>query len=114
MGIYHPTLEDFLRKRAGSLPGKPAKGNLAPAADRRTVAEVFAAVRRTVQGMLAEQADCYANLIHPLLARSGVHLLTWQQLDVSERQTADRYFQANVFPVLTPLAVDSGSPFTFI
>jgi polyphosphate kinase len=114
LGIFTSNLDEFFMKRARSLRRQATKGALDPTADGRTVAEVFAAVRAAVRGMLGEQAECYANVVRPLLAENGVHLLTWQQLDAAERQTADRYFQANVFPVLTPLAVDSGSPFPFI
>src|SRR5258706_3125647 len=114
LGIFTSNLDEFFMKRARSLRRQATKGAVDPTADGRTIAEVFAAVRAAVRGMLGEQAECYANVVRPLLAENSVHLLTWQQLDPSERQTADRYFQASVFPVLTPLAVDSGSPFPFI
>src|SRR5260221_12450524 len=59
LGIFTSNLDEFFMKRAGSLRRQAAKGAIDPTADRRTVAEVFAAVRRPVQGMLAGQADCY-------------------------------------------------------
>ena len=46
--------------------------------------------------------------------QQGIHLLGWDELTEAEREQADRYFRANVFPVLTPLAVDPGHPFPFI
>jgi polyphosphate kinase len=114
LGIFTSNLDEFFMKRAGSLRRQAAKGALDASAERRTVAEVFCAVRATVKAMLNEQAECYVKQIHPLLATNGVHLLGWHELDSAEQQVADRYFQANVFPVLTPLAVDPGSPFPFI
>ncbi|MDB5320061.1 MAG: ppk1 [Phycisphaerales bacterium] len=81
LGIFTSNLDEFFMKRARSLRRQATMGALDPTADGRTIAEVFAAVRAAVRGMLGEQAECYANLVHPLLAENSVHLLTWQQLD---------------------------------
>ena len=48
------------------------------------------------------------------LARHGIHLLDWDELTEPQRQVCIVYFRRNVFPVLTPLAVDPGYPFPFI
>src|SRR5262249_45602283 len=50
----------------------------------------------------------------PALAARGVHLLRYDQLTAPERRAIDRWFNANVFPILTPLAVDPGHRFPFI
>ncbi len=64
--------------------------------------------------MLAEQARCYTENIRPQLAENGMFLLAWEDLTDGERTWANSYFRINVFPVLTPLAVDPGHPFPFI
>ena len=43
-----------------------------------------------------------------------MHILSWDQLTEAEKEEANLYFRASVFPVLTPLAVDPGNPFPFI
>jgi polyphosphate kinase len=53
-------------------------------------------------------------VIQPALAAHGIHLLTWEQLTESERAQAAQFFKNQVFPVLTPLAVDPAHPFPFI
>ena len=44
----------------------------------------------------------------------NIHLLTWKNLSHKEKDIAQKYYQKNVFPVLTPLSVDPGHPFPFI
>ena len=53
-------------------------------------------------------------MLRPALADHGVYLLEWDELEEAERDCCTLYFRANVFPVLTPLAVDPGIPFPFI
>ena len=64
--------------------------------------------------MLRLQADCFEQVLKPKLTEHGIHLLKWDQLNDNQRKLATEYFQKNLFPVLTPLAVDPGHPFPFI
>ena len=64
--------------------------------------------------MIAQQAECFSNVLRPKLAEAGIHLLKWEELTAPERAAAETFFKASVFPVLTPLAVDPGHPFPFI
>src|SRR4051794_8460095 len=114
LGIFTSNLDEFFMKRGASLRRQAVKGVVGTTPDGRTPAEVFAAIRQAVRPMLRQQADVYIKHIRPQLAENGIFLLEWTDLTLAERETADRYFQANVFPVLTPLAVDPGSPFPFI
>src|SRR5690606_31311237 len=57
---------------------------------------------------------CFTHAIHPALTQRGIHLLTWDQLTEREIEIARDYYRNNLFPVLTPLAVDPGHPFPFI
>jgi polyphosphate kinase len=91
-----------------------AAGILQRTPDGRTPAEQLVEIRQMVLPMLAEQADVWTRDIRPGLAERGMHMLKWPDLNKAERQVADRYFEQNVFPVLTPLAVDPGHPFPFI
>jgi polyphosphate kinase len=125
LGIFTSNLDEFFMKRAASLRRQTARGvtvaTVAAAAATPTAADnghpsetVFAAVRRTVLALLRQQAECFTMSVRPALAEHGIHLLDWADLAEPERETARQYFQASVFPVLTPLAVDPGSPFPFI
>ena len=139
LGIFSSNLDEFFMKRVSSMrqraaqaadavgissgmPFDPASAAAArasalqqmPVSDGRPPPLSLAQLRAVLIPILARQAEIYTNDIRPALAEAGVHLLTWAELTDTERATAYRYFQASVFPVLTPLAVDPGSPFPFI
>lgn len=113
LGIFTSNLDEFFMKRVGGLKRQLAAGTVSrPEAD--TPRQALAAIRQAVAPMLQQQADCYTRQLKPLLEENGIFLLDWEQLTDIEREEASFHFRANVFPVLTPLAVDPGNPFPFI
>ncbi len=64
--------------------------------------------------MLEQEADCFSNVLLPALADHGIHLVDWVALTEEQRQFANQFFMANVFPVLTPLAMDPAHPFPYL
>ena len=114
LGIFSSNLDEYFMKRVGGLKRQIIRGWTQPSPDGLGPQQTLAAIRAAVLPLLAAQADCFANSIRPALAANGVHLLTWTDLTDAERANAVRHFRASVFPVLTPLAVDPGSPFPFI
>jgi polyphosphate kinase len=71
-------------------------------------------LREAVLPLVALQARSFSDEVRPELARHGIRLLEWSELTPGQRAAAASYFRRNVFPVLTPLAVDPGHPFPFI
>jgi polyphosphate kinase len=76
--------------------------------------ETLAAARRIVVDMGRLQAECWQNQIRPALAREGIEIVGYTDLRPAEKAAADEWFRTDVFPVLTPLAVDQGHRFPFI
>ncbi len=113
LAIFTSNLDEFFMKRVGLL-----KRKTAAAVDASVNGSVpyqhLLRVREAVLPLLTAQAECWTQVIHPELTRQGIHLLAWSDLSDSQRDAARRYFRRNVFPVLTPLAVDPGHPFPFI
>jgi polyphosphate kinase len=113
LAIFSNNLDEFFMKRADLLKRRvvAAADGTAPesAAQKRQ-----ARVRQTIQGLLRAQAEAFTGTIRPELARNGIHLLDWPELTEFQRGVAVDYFRRNLFPVLTPLAVDPGHPFPFI
>lgn len=114
LGIFTSNLDEYFMKRVGGLKRQLAGGSVAQTPDGMTPAQSIAAIRNAVLPMLRQQAECYTRTLVPGLAAEGVQLLGWHDLTDAEKQQADQYFRASVFPVLTPLAVDPGNPFPFI
>ena len=112
--IFTSNLDEFFMKRVGGLRRQIAAGVVSQTADGLTPQQQLLAIRKAVLPMLAEQAEIFANSIRPALATQGIFLLEWDQLPDAARQAARRFFRANIFPILTPLAVDPGHPFPFI
>ncbi|MBY0523552.1 MAG: polyphosphate kinase 1 [Gemmataceae bacterium] len=109
LAIFSSNLDEFFMKRVGRLRGKVA---LDASADQSR--QQLQRIREVVLSMLADQAEVLTKTLLPELTRHGIQLLTWEQLDDTQRATARDYFRRNVFPILTPLAVDPGHPFPFI
>jgi polyphosphate kinase len=114
LGIFTSNLDEFFMKRVGGLKRRLKAGPTTTGPDGLNAAQVVSAIRHCIMPMLRQQAECYTKTLRPALAEAGVHLLDWDELTGPEREAATRYFAANVFPVLTPLAVDPGIPFPFI
>jgi len=114
LGIFTSNLDEFFMKRVGGLKRQLAAGVRLRTADGYTLQNLIAEIRRMVVEMLDQQAKCYVSEVRPLLEQNEIHLLQWDELRPEEREEAGAYFRTQVFPVLTPLAVDPGHPFPFM
>src|SRR5262249_26044072 len=113
-GIFTSNLDEFFMKRVGALNRLVDSSPTAATRDGMMPADQITAVRAEVLDLLDEQALCFSTRIRPALRDNGIDLLDWSELTRDECAEAERYFRANVFPILTPLAVDPGHPFPFI
>ncbi len=114
LAIFSSNLDEFFMKRVGGLKRQLAAGITSRTIDGMTVQQQLIAIRGRILEMASLQADCYVKVIRPQLAASGIFLLNWDDLTEADKAEAREYFRTNVFPVLTPLAVDPGHPFPFI
>jgi polyphosphate kinase len=114
IGIFSSNLDEFFQIRVAGLKDQLAAGYSERTADGLTPDEQLRRIAAMVQEMVRDHARCLHEEILPALAAEGVALLDVGGLNEPERQTLDRYFQDNVFPVLTPLAVDPAHPFPYI
>ncbi|MEE9404242.1 MAG: polyphosphate kinase 1 [Algisphaera sp.] len=114
LAIFNSNLDEFFQKRVGGLKRQIQAGVMTRTPDGYTPEEQLAMIRQMVQPMLTQQAECFTTVVKPALAAAGIHLRTWEELDESGRAQATAYFDANLFPVVTPLSVDPGHPFPFI
>lgn len=116
LGIFTSNLDEFVMKRVGFWLAA-RQNNIDP--DRNDIGgvspdQMLKTIRATFEHLEEQQADCFDRLIRPILRREGIELLKYAELSAAERGRADSWFDKNVFPVVTPLAVDEGHKFPFI
>jgi polyphosphate kinase len=113
LSIFSTNLDEFFMVRVAGLRRQVAAGVVQPSPDGMTPHEQLDAIARTVDELCARARGCLSVLL-PKLAAHGVRLLGVDDLSAPEWQAVDEYFESQVFPVLTPLAVDPGHPFPYI
>jgi len=114
LSIFSSNLDEFFMKRVGYIKRQLEKPGPSNNPDGMSPRQVLFACRTLVSDLLREQAECFERELVPLLAQHHITLVRHADLSPPERQAVDRWFHANVFPVLTPLAVDPGHRFPFI
>ena len=114
LAIFNSNLDEYFQKRVGGLKRQIKAGLTQRSPDGKTASEQLASIRKLVLPMLARQATCFTEELKPALSAEGIHLLPWSKLSEADRATANDYFENQLFPLLTPLAVDPGHPFPFL
>ena len=115
LGITAQNLDGFVRKRVGGLKRQAAAGVTTLSPDGRTPEEQLALTARAIHPMYKALERTWREQIQPALAEDiDLHVHDYDDLSPSQQERLEAYFQRNIFPILTPLAVDPGRPFPFI
>lgn len=113
--IFASNLDEFFQVRVAGVREQVAARVLERSADRMPPAQQLAAIRSMVSAMVEQHSRCIVQELLPGLAAHGIRLHErFDDLPGAEREHLRAYFHANVFPVLTPLAVDPAHPFPHI
>src|SRR5690606_17584740 len=72
------------------------------------------AIHQDVKKMIASYRECFWDVIAPELEKNRIFLRKYRELDAKQKSVIDNYFDRQLFPILTPLAVDNARPFPFI
>jgi polyphosphate kinase len=111
LAIVSSNLDEFFEVRVAGLQQQAETHPTRVAPDGLNAQQTLDAIAESVQRMTVEQYRCYRDEIVPGLAQEGIHLLTVSDLEEPARNWARKYFENEVFPVLTPLAIDPAHPF---
>jgi polyphosphate kinase len=114
LSIFSTNLDEFYMVRVAGLRRQVAAGVTQSAADGLPPQAVLDAIDRRVRDLLVRQRECLHQHLLPALESHGIRLLRVADLAPDERKSVDQFFESQVFPVLTPLAVDPGHPFPYI
>ena len=114
LAIVSTNLDEFYMVRVGGLRRHVATGRAHLSSDGLTPHEQLELIDRRVRDLLERQQRCLHGTLLPELRMHGVRLLRFPELSADESRVVNAFFEAEVYPVLTPLVVDPGHPFPYI
>ncbi len=114
LAIFGGNLDEFFMKRVGGLKLQLQSRRAGRSPDGRSAAEQLAEIGEQVRPMVATMRSLLLEKVLPELAGHGVEIVPSGRLSGSERDSLERYFEQTVFPILTPLGLDTSHPFPFI
>ena len=114
VAIFADMIDEFFQVRVVSLEDKVAAGVHTPSIDGMRPRQQLDAIRESVMSLVDRQDRLVIDTLIPTLALSNVEIVKYNELDDLQKQMLSEYFEKNVYPVLTPLAVDPAHPFPMI
>ena len=113
LSISATNLDEFYTVRVAGLRELARAGNSSPSDDGRSPAEQLVLIHEDARRLMEYQQEIWS-VLRPMLAEAGIVILTHRDLTETDREFLNAYFLNNVFPVLSPLAIDPAHPFPFI
>lgn len=114
LSIFATNLDEFYMVRVGGLRRRIAAGVTEPFADGLPPQDVMRQIDARVRELLQAANSALRDELLPRLAGAGVEFLDPTELTPTEWAAMDRHFEDQIYPILTPLAVDPGHPFPYL
>jgi polyphosphate kinase len=114
LAIFASNLDEFYMVRVAGLKRRDETGLSVRSADGLSPREQLSLIGRRTQEISVRHARLFIDTILPELSAEGISVIRWSEVDEVERERLTRHFIEQVFPVLTPLAVDPAHPFPYI
>ncbi|MDX6347719.1 MAG: polyphosphate kinase [Streptomyces sp.] len=114
LAIFASNLDEFFMVRVAGLKRRIATGVATRSASGMQPREVLSNILSRSRELMARHAACFQNDVAPQLAEEGIHIIRWAELTDKEQARLFTLFRNQIFPVLTPLAVDPAHPFPYI
>ncbi len=114
LAIFTSNLDEFFMVRVAGLKRRDQTGLSVRSADGLSPREQLRVISLRTQELCRKHAHVFSDAVRPELAAQGISVLRWDELTTDERARLSKHFHEQVFPVLTPLAVDPAHPFPYI
>lgn len=114
LSIFASNLDEFFMVRVAGLKRRIATGLAVHSSSGLSPVEVISHISQEAHRLQERHAKLFTEQIEPALAANGIRLVRWGELLENEKSALHTYFQSQIFPVLTPLAVDPAHPFPYI
>jgi polyphosphate kinase len=109
--IVSSNLDEFFEIRLAGIRQQIDSGTNDPGADGLSAVEAYPAIQRRIAQLVRDQYTLWNSQLLPALEENNIRFFKMDELDPEDRDWAHRYFSNEVFPVLTPLAIDPSHPF---
>src|SRR5262245_40149618 len=109
--ITSSNLDEFFEVRVAGLKQQMESEVVERSVDGLTATEAFRAINQRVRPMVEQQYECWRKELRPALAKHGIRILNVSELAKSDLEWIEKFYRAEVRPVLTPLAIDPAHPF---
>lgn len=109
--IVSSNLDEFFEVRVAGLKQVLQAESMSTGPDGLTAAQQLDAINERVRRLVRDQYACWRGEIQPGLAENGVRFRRYPNVGAAERRYFTEYFEREIFPVLTPLAIDPAHPF---
>lgn len=114
LAIFSSNLDEFYMVRVAGLRRKVAAGAVQVAPDPLSPSDQLDAIRVRVAGLVTRRRHALQDVLWPALEAYGIRLVRMADLHTEDARAVNDFFASQVFPILTPLAVDPGHPFPYI
>ncbi|GAA1998446.1 polyphosphate kinase [Nakamurella flavida] len=114
LAIFASNLDEFYMVRVAGLKRRREMGLSVTSVDGLTASEQLSLIAARTQELVERQGRCFTDDVMPALAAEGIRIVRWNSIDPKDKERLAEYFVGQIFPVLTPLAVDPAHPFPYI
>jgi polyphosphate kinase len=114
LAIFSSNLDEYFMVRVAALKQQVEAKVSKLTSDGSTPQQQLDAISKRLLPMVSQQHSYFEQTLRPKLAASSIHILDYIDLNQEQRTYLHRYFKEQVFPVLTPLAVDPSHPFPYL
>lgn len=114
LSIFASNLDEFFMVRVAGLRRRIATGMAVTAASGLSPRQVLDAISIEAHRLMDRHAAVFTDDIQPALDAEGITLVHWDELGADEQDRLRKFFRRQIYPVLTPLAVDPAHPFPYI
>ena len=114
LAIFSQNLDDFFQVRVAGLKEQVLAAVAVASPDGMSPLEQLKSIRSRVEGLVERQVGVFNNDLVPALTQAGIALVRGADVSKKELSQLHTVFRQQIFPVLTPLAVDPGHPFPYI
>ena len=112
--IFANNLDEFFMVRVAGLKRRIATGLAVPSNSGLAPLDMLAEISKAAHALQNRHATLFRETLLPAMEAKGIRIVGWDELDETDKTRMDIFFQEDIFPILTPLAVDPAHPFPYI